>query len=971
MAIFSGLLCISVTTDSFSDDGFQVGATDALLSATPDGQATFSIDIEMPPGIAGLVPQVRIDYLSRGGTGLVGSGGRIHGFSMITRCPSTIPQDGFVRGVMLTMNDRFCLDGQRMVLVEGIHGQIASEYRLELDPFKKITVTSVLPYPDGVLGPESFTLTSRNGVRTEYGNTAESRIQSHASAPIHSWGVSRVEDNYGNTMTYQYHDFSSMVTDSDYSQIERLPAKIEYGSNKSQNVDAVVSVDFEYEVRPDLRSFFYLGTGFKQTQRVSRITTHVDDTLVREYRLTYDQSVFSMQSRLITVQECASSNDCFPPTEISWAEADGDWSVDDLWQPPDDLYDENGRRLGNLVDLNGDGRVDWITAVEEIDGTQSLWTWLNTDTGWVREESFRPPSPLSRHLSTEQSEAKLGETIDLNGDGLVDWVTAWRQGETEVVQTWINNSNGWSESASYRLPAALTVISNSNLPQPHAELVDLNADALPDIVLGTTNAHGVTVIKTWMNTGAGWQPSESHRLPEVLSNYSMGNSASRLGTFVDLNADGLVDLVRSYIDSSGAQYREAWMNTGTSWEQNEGYRPPTVSISYQHHHEGLLFSRFIDLNGDHLPDLLVSRDDYVDGIKTEKRSVWLNTGVGWEYSQQYLPTVAHWRNHVSNAQNDQGTSMLGFYQDMNRDGLIDLVRAFKDIDGTEYIDTWVNTGSGWRKQGILDLPVVFKKISRHENRQLDIGLGFFADMNSDGMEDFVISAKGEPRRSWAFGLGNRSYAVPETVIKTENGFGFVSQVQMKPPTHVPGMYIPSLTRTYPLVPMNRTGPLVSELETSDGLGGWRRLEFEYGEKKVDLIGRRNPGFGSNTAIDRAKGIRTVTTLMQEYPHAGRISNVKKYVGDVLISEVRNSYQFADEHEFVGIDANFTLLKFHITQTSSTSHSTRCLISNSIVSPLLPTLDTTSSLIRSPSCRIASPLFEILADTLTSSKFDIL
>ncbi|NKB63317.1 MAG: hypothetical protein GKR95_14760 [Gammaproteobacteria bacterium] len=413
--------------------------------------------------------------------------------------------------------------------------------------------------------------------------------------------------------------------------------------------------------------------------------------------------------------------------------------------------------------------------------------------------------------------------------------------------------------------------------------------------------HGVTVIKTWMNTGAGWQPSESHRLPEVLSNYSMGNSASRLGTFVDLNADGLVDLVRSYIDSSGAQYREAWMNTGTSWEQNEGYRPPTVSISYQHHHEGLLFSRFIDLNGDHLPDLLVSRDDYVDGIKTEKRSVWLNTGVGWEYSQQYLPTVAHWRNHVSNAQNDQGTSMLGFYQDMNRDGLIDLVRAFKDIDGTEYIDTWVNTGSGWRKQGILDLPVVFKKISRHENRQLDIGLGFFADMNSDGMEDFVISAKGEPRRSWAFGLGNRSYAVPETVIKTENGFGFVSQVQMKPPTHVPGMYIPSLTRTYPLVPMNRTGPLVSELETSDGLGGWRRLEFEYGEKKVDLIGRRNPGFGSNTAIDRAKGIRTVTTLMQEYPHAGRISNVKKYVGDVLISEVRNSYQFADVGADIGAD----------------------------------------------------------------------
>lgn len=66
-----------------------------------------------------------------------GRGWSISTQSTITRCAKTFAQDGVRRGVMLTVEDQFCIDGKRLLLLSGTHGASA-EYRTEIDNFGQI-----------------------------------------------------------------------------------------------------------------------------------------------------------------------------------------------------------------------------------------------------------------------------------------------------------------------------------------------------------------------------------------------------------------------------------------------------------------------------------------------------------------------------------------------------------------------------------------------------------------------------------------------------------------------------------------------------------------------------------------------------------------------------------------------------------------------------------------------------------------
>jgi hypothetical protein len=44
-------------------------------------------------------------------------------------------QDGFKCGITLTDNDRYCLDGQRLVAVKEAYGADGSEYRTETESY--------------------------------------------------------------------------------------------------------------------------------------------------------------------------------------------------------------------------------------------------------------------------------------------------------------------------------------------------------------------------------------------------------------------------------------------------------------------------------------------------------------------------------------------------------------------------------------------------------------------------------------------------------------------------------------------------------------------------------------------------------------------------------------------------------------------------------------------------------------------
>ena len=63
-----------------------------------------------------MAPTLSLNYNSQSGNGPLGVGWSLGGLSAITRCPATYAQDGFKGGINYDGNDRFCLDGQRLVL---------------------------------------------------------------------------------------------------------------------------------------------------------------------------------------------------------------------------------------------------------------------------------------------------------------------------------------------------------------------------------------------------------------------------------------------------------------------------------------------------------------------------------------------------------------------------------------------------------------------------------------------------------------------------------------------------------------------------------------------------------------------------------------------------------------------------------------------------------------------------------------
>lgn len=126
LALFSSrhraapLACLFVGLAAFAQvANSAVGSTPGSFVVSPSGAATYTIPIQVPPGINGVQPNIVLAYNSQGGNGIAGVGWEIGGLSRITRCGRTIDRDGMKGGVNINADDRFCLDGQRLIVTNG------------------------------------------------------------------------------------------------------------------------------------------------------------------------------------------------------------------------------------------------------------------------------------------------------------------------------------------------------------------------------------------------------------------------------------------------------------------------------------------------------------------------------------------------------------------------------------------------------------------------------------------------------------------------------------------------------------------------------------------------------------------------------------------------------------------------------------------------------------------------------------
>ena len=83
-------------------------------------------------------PQLALKYSSSGGSNHMGLGWTMMGFSSIHRCGRTKSQDGFNAPIEYVIEDGYCMDGSRLILVSGTYGKDGAEWRTETNQWMQI-----------------------------------------------------------------------------------------------------------------------------------------------------------------------------------------------------------------------------------------------------------------------------------------------------------------------------------------------------------------------------------------------------------------------------------------------------------------------------------------------------------------------------------------------------------------------------------------------------------------------------------------------------------------------------------------------------------------------------------------------------------------------------------------------------------------------------------------------------------------
>jgi hypothetical protein len=280
-------------------------ALSGQFAVSPTGAATYSIPISVPPGTAGMVPSLSLSYSSQIGNGLVGLGWGLGGLSSISRCPQTIAQDGAAGSVNFDANDRYCMDGQRLIAISGAYGADGAQYRTEVDTFSKI-----ISHGSAGNGPAWFEVHTKSGRTLEYGHTADSQILAQGKTTAGVWALDKVSDSKSNYYTITY--------TNDAGNGQYYPSRIDYTGNTAAATATYNSVQFVYTSRPDITPLYQAGSLAQITVLLTDIKTYAGAALVSDYNITQSKPGDGTPSYPTSIQVCDGRGSCLPATSLQW-----------------------------------------------------------------------------------------------------------------------------------------------------------------------------------------------------------------------------------------------------------------------------------------------------------------------------------------------------------------------------------------------------------------------------------------------------------------------------------------------------------------------------------------------------------------------------------------------------------------------------------------------------------------------------
>jgi len=841
--------------------GGVVGTLPGNLMVSPTGAAVYNIPIDVPPGVAGMTPQLGLTYNSQGGNGLLGIGWSLTGLSAITRTGTNMYNDEYIDGVDFDGNDQLMLDGQRLIPIN----TEKTEFRTEIETFSKITCSG-----SAGDGPEQFVVKTKSGQILYYGSEATGRIEAEGRTSILTWCLNSIEDRQGNYIEFSYTETGGMG----------IINEITYGGNRVTGQSPFYRIKFIYDsFRYDNITQYVSGSTVKLDKLLNKIEIYYNSELQKNnYMLSYDKTY---QARLVNVWLRSGDWDkpYFNPIIAHWGNNMGHSHLE-LTADEDPF----GSIDQFFLDINGDGlsdviKIEWVMhgaagSPQAKKATNWYYRLRQSNGSFSNKMNFTgdvEPSMFFRNLMVG----------DFNGDGLQDFLdlkyTHEDKNTTIVDRLFISNGVGFDI---YQLEG----IEGLKVNHPEFRVGDFDGDGKSEL-LAAYKDKNVNYDGDPNNDEDDvfiWKFSETSPYSQTVfwGKLGFGNTGFDESVLVvgDFNGDGRSDLLRTAksISLFGSYTSNCFIYSvdipSSSFGLIYGSGYPTVWHQIYP----------ADFNGDGITDLLTYN-------YTSSNPIWeavcFNGSTGF-VPMNDAPPLAHFNPYD---QGDQWAYSLNM-ADYNGDGKSDVMQLEKipNTNNASYTIYYSN-GDDFDESATDDEIAIyggFVESGTITNQHIFP----FLDFNGDGHADMYVTGGLYGDLIYQFDMNNQF-----TLVKSfTNGLGHKTEVQFNPLTDN-SIYTKSTGSTYPLLDIQPALNVVSSVIVDNGVGGQNSVEYFYEGAKIHRLGRGFLGFDKITTIsnpgttNQAKTIANYALNQDFYFRWIESSETYTQVGgiELLISESLN------------------------------------------------------------------------------------
>ena len=635
---FALCLALIATTSRLASAEELVGSIPGQLSVE-QGAAVYTVPIEVPPGVAGMQPDLAITYNSNAGNGLLGVGFSLSGLSVITRCGQTIAQDGQRGGIYYDGRDRFCLDGQRLIAISGTDGGDGTEYRTEIDSYSRI-----VSHGQQGSGPQWWRVETKSGQVMAFGNTQDSRIEAQGKSTVRLWAVNRIEDTVGNGIDFEYHE--------DNGNGEYYPTRILYAGGV---------VEFGYEGRPDSVASYEAGSVVQLNNRMRNISTYAENTFIRSYLARYEVSGLTNRSHLLELNACDQNENCAAASSFSWSATDKKTAFNPAENADIKTWDNpNVRNIPG--DFNGDGLTDFLVWHAPFNNYRYN-LYLANGNGF-------DPAVATNLKSWGNSRLDNQVVGDFNGDGMSDMLMWHVPFNNYRFNLYLSNGNGFEEA----IATDIKTWDNINVRNISS---DFNGDGLTDFLVwhAPFNNHRYNL---YLSNGNGFEPA----VPTNLKSWD--NSKLNNQVAGDFNGDGMSDMLMWHVPFNNYRFN-LYLSNGNGFEE-------AIATDIKTWDNTNIRNISSDFNGDGLTDFLVWHAPF----NNHRYNLYLSNGNGFEPAiPTNLKSWDNWRlnNQVVGDFNGDGMSdMLMWHVPFNNHRFnlyLSNGKGFQEAIATD-IKTWDN-----------------------------------------------------------------------------------------------------------------------------------------------------------------------------------------------------------------------------------------------------------------------------------------